>query len=250
MGNVLVYWLQIVWFWASTQCKFNARISNIDPWIPREGKSWKTTDFRTNIFEQTVFKLGQTKVALMTTKCCCAFSGPCHLSDSSLYWRLLPLSFSMCRCDVTAHHERSPLIGPTYLSLSTHHVTHCADCTGAHHVWYFCLFVSVVFVEFATAWSNDSPVFFPHSFLFTFNSTSSFFLFFFVLFLTTASWNRSGWHPRSLTGQCTSHLPRPPLLFSFLSLHFLPACFPLTLLPTLWLFCSSSLLLTTYPTQS
>lgn len=28
-----------------------------------------------------------------------------------------------------------------------------------------------------------------------------------ICFSTTASWNRSGWHPRSLTGQCTSHLP-------------------------------------------
>lgn len=36
----------------------------------------------------------------------------------------------------------------------------------------------------------------------------------FVCFLTTASWNRSGWHPRSLTGQCTSHLPLPLLSFS------------------------------------
>lgn len=29
----------------------------------------------------------------------------------------------------------------------------------------------------------------------------------FMLFWMTGSWNRSGWHPRSLTGQCTSHLP-------------------------------------------
>lgn len=43
------------------------------------------------------------------------------------------------------------------------------------------------------------PTFFP--FLFSW----------FVSFLTTASWNRSGWHPRSLTGQCTSHIP--PLLY-------------------------------------
>lgn len=40
------------------------------------------------------------------------------------------------------------------------------------------------------------------------------FLYCWFLFLTTASWNRSGWHPRSLTGQCTSHLPLLLLTFS------------------------------------
>lgn len=54
----------------------------------------------------------------------------------------------------------------------------------------------------------SSFCFFP----FPFYPTSPFLFWFcwFVFFLTTASWNRSGWHPRSLTGQCTSHLP-PPL---------------------------------------
>lgn len=53
----------------------------------------------------------------------------------------------------------------------------------------------------------------------------------FVCFLTTASWNRSGWHPRSLTGQCTSHLPLPLLSFSDSR-----PLFPLPLLPYRLLF--------------
>lgn len=76
-------------------------------------------------------------------------------------------SWRLCCVTVTSPHTSHAsrplsLTGHTYLSLSTHHVTHCADCSGNRHVWYFCLFVSVVSVDFATAWSNGSPVFFSH----------------------------------------------------------------------------------------
>lgn len=130
------------------------------------------------------------------------------------------------------------LIGQTYLSLCNHH---------RHSLWglvvsqsrcqklFPCFISVVVYVDTATAWSNDSPVFFSVShlllfiYLFSFFSNGSssslyflssilshlpfspFLFCWFACFLTTASWNRSGWHPRSLTGQCTSHLPLPLL---------------------------------------
>ena len=97
----------------------------------------------------------------------------------------------------------------------------------------FFLFISVVYVDTATAWSNDSPFFFSFShffpqmdpglrFIFLLSILSHLpysLLFCWFLFLTTASWNRSGWHPRSLTGQCTSHLPL--LLHTFSPLFLL-----------------------------
>lgn len=61
----------------------------------------------------------------------------------------------------------------------------------------------------------------------------SLFILLICLFLTTASWNRSGWHPRSLTGQCTSHLRLP--LLSFSDSHSY-SCFPSCLLTfCIWL---------------
>lgn len=133
----------------------------------------------------------------------------------------------------TNHHDRSPsLVRHTYhCPIIT--VIHCADWSANPDVKNDFLFISVVvYVDAATAWSNDSPVFLFFSFFFfsTNGSCPSLYFFsspfyptylflpflfcWFVCFLTTASWNRSGWHPRSLTGQCTSHLPLPLLSFS------------------------------------
>lgn len=116
------------------------------------------------------------------------------------------------RTSVT-HHQRSSLIGHTSLSLSTHHVIHCADCPAINMSDTFaCLFLFLLTLPLheVTIPLFFFLIFFPFyilSHLFFFPD----FFYFFVLFLTTASWNRSGWHPRSLTGQCTSHLPRPLL---------------------------------------
>lgn len=126
--------------------------------------------------------------------------------------------------------------------LAVQSLSSCEDWSANPHVKNFSLFISVVvYVDTATAWSNDSPVFFLippptngsclslYFFLLLHFIPPTFFPFyfldlFFFFFLTTASWNRSGWHPRSLTGQCTSHLPLPPLSFS----DSLPSLRPLT----------------------
>lgn len=66
---------------------------------------------------------------------------------------------------------------------------------------FFVFFFSIFFHK----WILPFSLFFSSPFYPTY--LSPFLFSWFVCFLTTASWNRSGWHPRSLTGQCTSHIP-------------------------------------------
>lgn len=120
------------------------------------------------------------------------------------------------------------LIGQTYLSLSSH----CHPVRIGRPIQmsktFLCLFL-LLFMLTLPLHEVMIPLFFFSSpptngsclslyfFFFSILSHLPFSLFILLIlfvFLTTASWNRSGWHPRSLTGQCTSHLPLPPLSFS------------------------------------
>lgn len=58
---------------------------------------------------------------MMTSNCSCAFSGLRHLLDSRLFWRLLLLSFSMCRRDVIAHQSHFTSTLPSLIT----HTCHC-----------------------------------------------------------------------------------------------------------------------------
>lgn len=124
--------------------------------------------------------------------------------------------FSWFHCSSLLAHSCS-LIGQTYLSLSNHHSLSGLVASWANPVVRnFSLFISVV--VFVPLHGEIIPLFCFLFLIFFFYLPShffSFFFYFFGLFLTTASWNRSGWHPRSLTGQCTSHLP--PSCFLFIS---------------------------------
>ena len=85
--------------------------------------------------------------------------------------------------------------------------------------FFFCF--SSPFIYFFS-FQMDPPLLFIFSPPFLSHLPFSPFLFcWFACFLTTASWNRSGWHPRSLTGQCTSHLQLPLLSFLRFSLPVL-----------------------------
>lgn len=131
---------------------------------------------------------------------------------------------------VTSLMHQSPC-APALLSL-VRHIYHCPIIIS-HPLWgfrcrKFFLFISVVvFMLTLPLHELMIPLFFVFFLIFFYLSKRIFLLHFyptnlspplfyfvdFVFFLTTASWNRSGWHPRSLTGQCTSHLPLPLPLF-------------------------------------
>lgn len=115
----------------------------------------------------------------------------------------------MCYMSLITHQPPLFLIGHVSVPLY-----HCEDCSLANpdsrrsrpEVF---MFISVVYVNTVTAWSNGpcNSLFSPFYPTYLSSFFFCFFLFFLCLFLTTASWNRSGRHPRSLTGQCTSHNP-------------------------------------------
>lgn len=132
--------------------------------------------------------------------------GLCHLLDSSLFWRLsLPL-FLMCRRDVIAHQSHFTSALPSLVT----HTGHCPLIMSSTVPIALAINMSDVFACLFLLFLLTLPLhevtiplfFFLHFFPFTFYPTFFFFSWFscfvffgfvlFVLFLTTASWNRSG----------------------------------------------------------
>lgn len=140
----------------------------------------------------------------------------------SLQWSLSSVRVGACfvsRRDVATHqsHITAALPHWSHILIIVHSSCACVTVQIAQAInvsdTFACLFLLFLLTLPLHEVTIPCFVLFSH---FSILSHLFFFYFLFVffvifIFLTTASWNRSGWHPRSLTGQCTSHLPRPPL---------------------------------------
>ena len=131
--------------------------------------------------------------------------------------------FNVVTSSVISRHTRSPSL-VRHISPNSHHRHSPRGLVGSSAnpdvkkrflVYFCCRFCLTLPLHEVTI-----PLFFVLCFSYLFfplhdlpPSFLPFFICFVDLFLMTASWNRSGWHPRSLTGQCTSHLPLPLPLF-------------------------------------